>query len=113
MTLLTALGLASLIFVALFTWRAAVAAPGIGQTPLSAIVEAWLNLCIGFSVNFIANLFILPLVGASFTPVQNFWLGCIYTAISIVRQFVIRRWFNARLHAAAAVLGPRNITPAR
>jgi hypothetical protein len=29
--------------------------------------------------------------------VQNFWLGCIYTTISLIRQFVIRRRFNARM----------------
>lgn len=104
MSLLTVLGLASLTFVALFTWRAALAAPGIGQSPMSSIIEAWTNLCIGFAVNFVANLFILPLIGAQFSALQNFWLGCIYTAISIVRQYVIRRYFNARLHAAAAAL---------
>lgn len=100
MSLLTALGVASMIFVGVFTWRAAIAAPGAGQSPRSAIIEAWVNLAIGFSVNFTANLFLLPLVGASFTAAENWWLGCIYTAISILRQYAIRRWFNAKLHAA-------------
>jgi hypothetical protein len=100
MSLLTALGVASLVFVAAFTWRAAVAQAGAGQSPRSSIIEAWVNLCIGFSVNFTANLFILPLVGASFTASENWWLGCVYTAISIIRQYAIRRWFNAKLHAA-------------
>jgi len=101
MTILSILGLASLSFVAVFTYRAYTAAPGHGQSPRSAIIEAWLNIVIGFSINFTANFLILPLVGAQLTPASNFWMGWIYTAISMVRQYAIRRWFNARLHEAA------------
>lgn len=101
MTLLTALGVASLAFTIAFTVRTYRAAPGVGQSPRSAVIEAWMNILIGFSVNFAANYLILPLVGAEFTASQNFWMGWIYTAISLVRQYAIRRWFNARLHAAA------------
>ncbi len=56
-------------------------------------------------MNWAANWLILPLVGASFTALENFWMGWIYTSISIIRQYAIRRWFNARLHAAAQRLG--------
>lgn len=99
------LGLTSLVFVITFTWHAATSAPGVGQTPRSAIIEAWVNIAIGFSINFVANLALLPLVGAHLTGGSNFWLGCIYTAISMGRQYVIRRWFNAQLHAVAKKLG--------
>jgi hypothetical protein len=92
--MLTTLGFASFLFVAGFTARAYRNNSGIGQTPRGAIIEAWLNIAVGFSVNFVANLFLLPLVGASFTAMENFWLGWIYTAISIVRSYAIRRWFN-------------------
>lgn len=101
MSALQLLGVTSLLFVAAFTWRAAMAAHTVGQSPRSAIIEAWVNLCLGFSINFAANLLLLPMVGAAFTMGENFWLGCIYTAISIVRQYVIRRWFNERVHAVA------------
>ena len=99
--MLIALGCAAFAFVAAFTWRAAVAAPGVGQSPRSAITEAWLNIAVGFAVNFTANFLLLPLVGASFSAGENFALGWIYTAVSIVRQYAIRRWFNRMLHAAA------------
>lgn len=113
MTLLTALGLASLVFVAAFTWRAYHAAPGAGQSPRGAIIEAWLNIVIGFAVNFAANFAILPLIGAEFTAAQNFWMGWIYTSVSIIRQYAIRRWFNARLHAAAQALATIGAKPER
>jgi hypothetical protein len=86
--MLTTLGIASCVFVAWFTWQASCRA---------SIYEAWLNLLVGLSVNFLANTMLLPLVGASFTAGENFWLGCIYTAVSIVRQYCIRRWFMRRV----------------
>ena len=47
------------------------------------------------------NLALLPLVGAHLSLAENFMLGWVFTAASIVRQYVIRRWFNARIHALA------------
>lgn len=99
MSILIAFGLASFVFVALFTWRAYTRAPGPGQSPRSAIAEAWVNIAVGFGINFVANFLILPLIGAHPTAAQNFWMGWIYTAVSIVRQYAIRRWFNAHLVA--------------
>lgn len=69
-----------------------------------AIIEAWANIVIGYTVNFIANIAILPLIGASFTFTQNFFLGWVYTAISILRQYAVRRWFQDHIHEFAAKL---------
>lgn len=101
MTLLTALGIVSLALVAAFTWHAARRATGAGQSPRGAMIEAWCNITVGFTINYCANLLLLPLVGATLTAASNFWLGCIFTAVSFARQYVIRRWFNARIVAAA------------
>jgi hypothetical protein len=92
--MLTALGIASLLFVVGFTARAYRNNTGVGQTPRGAIIEAWFNIAVGFSVNYVVNIFLLPLVGASFTAMENFWLGWIYTAVSIVRAYSLRRLFN-------------------
>lgn len=71
------------------------------QTRLGSLIEALINVVIGFSINFVANMLIFPLFGFHISPGANFVMGCIYTGISIARSYVIRRWFNARLHAAA------------
>lgn len=71
------------------------------QTRLGSLYEALINVLIGFSINYLANFVILPLYGFHITASQNFSMGLIYTGISIARSYVIRRWFNARLHAAA------------
>lgn len=101
MTTLHLFSAASFLFVVAFTYHAYSAAPGVGQSPRSAIVEAWIGIVIGFSVNYLLNLVLFPLVGVRPSLVDTFLLGWIYTAASIVRQYAIRRYFNARLHSLA------------
>ena len=60
---------------------------------------------IGFTINWVANMLIFPVFGFNVTGGQAFSMGLIFTAISLVRSYVIRRWFNARLHAVAQRLG--------
>lgn len=105
------LGVASVIFVVWFTWQAAagVTAPDGGQTRRQSIIEAWTNILIGFSINFIINIMLLPLVGAELTVANNLWLGAVYTAVSMIRQYAIRRWFNDRIHAVAVALATRTV----
>lgn len=65
------------------------------QTKLGSIAEAWANIGVGFAVNFTANMLILPLFGFSaLTLRNNFIIGMLYTVISLVRSYVLRRWFN-------------------
>lgn len=56
--------------------------------------EAWVNIGIGYAINFTANLLVFPLFGYNVTVRDNIIIGIIYTGISLVRQFVIRRYFN-------------------
>jgi type IV secretory pathway protease TraF len=71
------------------------------QTRIGSFIEAVFNVVIGFGINFAANLTIFPLFGWNISAAQNLALGAIYTVISIVRSYAIRRWFNSRLKAAA------------
>jgi hypothetical protein len=65
------------------------------QTKLGSIAEAWANIAVGFTINYTANLLILPLFGFhGLTAGKNFVIGMIYTVISLVRSYVLRRWFN-------------------
>lgn len=96
--MLMLLGIASIAACLYLTFINAYATTqGSGQSRLDSMKEAWTNIGIGFSINYVANLLLLPLVGLHVGLGDNFWLGCIYTAISLVRQFVIRRRFNARM----------------
>lgn len=71
------------------------------QTRLGSFIEACMNVLIGFTINFTANLLIFPLFGMHISVSDNFLLGGLYTLISIARSYVIRRWFNAKLQIAA------------
>jgi len=64
------------------------------QTKLGSFVEAWANIAVGFSVNWVANMLILPLFGFHVTGVAAFEIGLWFTAVSLARQYVLRRWFN-------------------
>jgi hypothetical protein len=67
----------------------------LSQTKLGSITEAWANIAVGFGVNFTANMVVLPLFGfTSLTLKNNFIIGAIYTVISLLRSYVLRRWFN-------------------
>ena len=73
----------------------------LGQSRLGSFIEAWINVAIGFTINFMANMLILPLIGFHITASQNLFIGVLYTVISVARSYAIRRWFNARIHRAA------------
>lgn len=67
-----------------------------GQSVKDSMKEAWTNIAIGFAINYIANFLILPLAVTGLDPVNNFLIGWLYTCLSIIRQFVIRRYYNRR-----------------
>jgi len=65
------------------------------QTWLGSIVEAKTNIVIGFAINWTANMVFLPLFGfTTLTAAKAFGIGLVFTVVSIIRQLIIRRWFN-------------------
>lgn len=71
------------------------------QTRLGSLIEVCINILIGFTINWTANMYILPLYGFRITGGQAFSMGLIFTVISVVRGYVIRRWFNDKLQKMA------------
>lgn len=69
------------------------------QTKKGSFVEASTNIVIGYTINFAANLLIFPLFGYPLSARDAFWIGVLFTVISVVRQYILRRWFN-RIKAA-------------
>lgn len=74
------------------------------QSRLESLIETVINTCLGFIINYCANLVILPLFGFHITPGANFLMGLLYTVISVARSYAVRRWFNARLRRLAAAV---------
>lgn len=64
------------------------------QSKLGSFVEACANIAVGFMINFTANMIVLPWFGFDITASKAFGIGIVFTVISLVRSYVIRRWFN-------------------
>lgn len=64
------------------------------QTKLGSFAEAWANIAVGFGVNFTANLIVLPMFGFKVTPSDALGIGVVFTVISLIRSFAVRRIFN-------------------
>lgn len=77
------------------------------QSRAEAFVEAWINVAIGFWINFAANYFILPMFGFAVTLGQTFWIGIAFTAISVGRSYIIRRWAQVHLRTFITTIARR------
>jgi len=64
------------------------------QSRLMSAVEASTNVLIGYLVSVAANIIILPLFGYDVTVADSFAIGLAFTAVSLVRSYVLRRAFN-------------------
>lgn len=65
-----------------------------GQTKFMSWVETIINVVIGYTINVIAQAFIFPLFNIQISIYQDMLIGALFTAISIVRSFTLRRFFN-------------------
>ena len=70
------------------------------QTRLQSLIEAWVNVIIGYIVALVAQLIVFPLYDLEVSFSQNLQIGLIFTVVSIVRSYLLRRFFN-HLHRVA------------
>ena len=66
------------------------------QSKLDSFIEAVINTFIGFVIAFISQLIIFPIVSVDVTLGQNFILTILFTLVSIIRTYIIRRYFNKK-----------------
>lgn len=65
-----------------------------GQSRQMSMVESIANVVVGFVVSLLANITILPLFGYSPGLVEATAIGAAFTAVSIIRSYLMRRLFN-------------------
>lgn len=65
-----------------------------GQSRQMSMVESIANVVVGFVVSLLANITILPLFGYSPGLVEATAIGAAFTAISLIRSYLMRRLFN-------------------
>lgn len=68
--------------------------PQAGQTKRASMLEAFANILIGFWVSVGANMLVLPHFKNPGAFTEAFTIGLIFTLISFVRSYLLRRFFN-------------------
>ena len=66
------------------------------QTRWQSMVEAFLNTLTGYIISVVAQVLIFPHYGIHLGLGENMQIVAIFTAISIVRSYFWRRFFNRR-----------------
>ena len=66
------------------------------QSKRESLIETLTNVSIGWFISFIANMLVLPLFGYNINLTDGVLISIIFTVISIIRGYVVRRWFNSK-----------------
>lgn len=64
------------------------------QSRIGSLIESAANVAIGYGVAVASQLAIFPLFGIHIPLADNLLIGVWFTVISLIRSYVIRRWFN-------------------
>ena len=65
------------------------------QSRLMSLVESLANVLVGYGVAVITQMAVFPLFGLAVTVTENLLIGLIFTAVSTVRSYALRRGFEA------------------
>lgn len=74
------------------------------QSKAESLIEAVIGTLIGFVISFCAGLVIYPMFGFNVSAGQNFGIILLFTVLSVVRSYLVRRYFNQRLKRLAQSL---------
>lgn len=66
------------------------------QTKRQSFIESLTSTTIGIIIGIVLNLIILPIFGYPVSLSDSLWISVIFTVISIIRSYIIRRWFNSK-----------------
>jgi hypothetical protein len=64
------------------------------QTRLESLIEAAINVVLGYMIALGAQLLIFPWFNIHIPMSSNIAIGIIFTLVSLVRSYALRRFFN-------------------
>ncbi len=65
------------------------------QSRRMSMIEVATNIAIGLVVSFISQIVIFKLYDIHISVTQNVEITIWFTVISIIRSYLVRRWFNS------------------
>lgn len=68
----------------------------VSQSRIDSSIEVAVNIAIGFLVALIAQILIFPIYGIHVGAGTHVGITTMFTAVSIARQYVLRRLFNGK-----------------
>lgn len=64
------------------------------QTHLQSMIESCTNVIVGYGLAVAVQVIVFPLYGWEPSIGQNIQIGIIFTVVSLVRSYALRRCFN-------------------
>ena len=66
------------------------------QSKKDSLIESLTSTTIGWLIGVILNMLVLPLFDYDVSLTDGVLISIIFTAVSVIRSYVIRRWFNSK-----------------
>ena len=66
------------------------------QTEKQSFIETIISVFVWWIIGVILNMLVLPLFDYDVSLTDGVLISIIFTAVSIIRSYIIRRWFNSK-----------------
>lgn len=66
------------------------------QSKKESFIETLTSVFVGWLIGVILNMLVLPLFDYNITVIDSLWVSLIFTVVSVIRGYVIRRFFNSK-----------------
>ena len=66
------------------------------QTKKQSFIESLTSTTIGIIIGIVLNVTILPIFGYPVSLSDSLWISVIFTAVSVIRSYAVRRIFNSK-----------------
>ena len=60
------------------------------------MIETLTSVFVGWIIGVILNMLVLPIFDYNITVIDSLWVSLIFTVVSVIRGYVIRRFFNSK-----------------
>ena len=67
------------------------------QTKYQSLIESITNILIGYLTALLSQVLIFPIFDIDVTFQDNLLIGLYFTIISLLRSYLVRRYFNKRI----------------